>query len=227
MPTVLITGANRGIGFEFARQYADGGWRVIATCRDPANAGELSALGGDIEVHGLDVTDHVRIQALAKSLERSAIDLLLSNAGVSGPRPNPFGGIDYQSWMEVLSVNAMSPLKLCECFVDHVARSDLKRIVAVTSKMGSIAENSSGGSYIYRSSKTALNAVMKSLSVELASRRVIVAVLHPGWVRTDMGGPGALIEARTSVAGMRQVIAGLKLEDSGGFFNYDGAGIPW
>ena len=227
MPTVLITGANRGIGFEFARQYADGGWRVIATCRDPANAGELSALGGDIEVHGLDVTDHARIQALAKSLERSAIDLLLSNAGVSGPRPNPFGGIDYQSWMEVLSVNAMSPLKLCECFVDHVARSDLKRIVAVTSKMGSIAENSSGGSYIYRSSKTALNAVMKSLSVELASRRVIVAVLHPGWVRTDMGGPGALIEARTSVAGMRQVIAGLKLEDSGGFFNYDGAGIPW
>ena len=227
MPTVLITGANRGIGFEFARQYADGGWRVIATCRDPANAGELSALGGDIEVHGLDVTDHVRIQALAKSLERSAIDLLLSNAGVSGPRPNPFGGIDYQSWMEVLSVNAMSPLKLCECFVDHVARSDLKRIVAVTSKMGSIAENSSGGSYIYRSSKTALNAVMKSLSVELASRRVIVAVLHPGWVRTDMGGPGALIEARTSVAGMRQVIAGLKLEDSGGFFNYDGTGIPW
>ena len=227
MPTVLITGANRGIGFEFARQYADGGWRVIATCRDPANAGELSALGGDIEVHGLDVTDHVRIQALAKSLERSAIDLLLSNAGVSGPRPNPFGGVDYQSWMEVLSVNAMSPLKLCECFVDHVARSDLKRIVAVTSKMGSIAENSSGGSYIYRSSKTALNSVMKSLSVDLASRRVIVAVLHPGWVRTDMGGPGALIEARTSVAGMRQVIAGLKLEDSGGFFNYDGAGIPW
>ena len=203
MPTVLITGANRGIGFEFARQYADGGWRVIATCRDPANAGELSALGGDIEVHGLDVTDHVRIQALAKSLERSAIDLLLSNAGVSGPRQNPFGGIDYQSWMEVLSVNAMSPLKLCECFVDHVARSDFKRIVAVTSKMGSIAENSSGGSYIYRSSKTALNAVMKSLSVELASRRVIVAVLHPGWVRTDMGGPGALIEARTSVTGMR------------------------
>ena len=227
MPTVLITGANRGIGFEFARQYADGGWRVIATCRDPANAGELSALGGDIEVHGLDVTDHVRIQALAKSLERSAIDLLLSNAGVSGPRPDPFGGIDYQSWMEVLSVNAMSPLKLCECFIDHVARSDFKRIVAVASKMGSIAENSSGGSYIYRSSKTALNAVMKSLSVDLASRRVIVAVLHPGWVRTDMGGPGALIEARTSVAGMRQVIAGLKLEDSGGFFNYDGAGIPW
>ena len=227
MPTVLITGANRGIGFEFARQYADDGWRVIATCRDPANAGELSALGGDIEVHGLDVTDHVRIQALANSLKRSAIDLLLSNAGISGPRPNPFGGIDYQSWTEVLSVNAMSPLKLCECFVDHVARSDLKRVVAVTSKMGSIAENNSGGSYIYRSSKTALNAVMKSLSVELASRRVIVAMLHPGWVKTDMGGPGALIEARTSVAGMRQVIAGLKLDDSGGFFNYDGAGIPW
>ncbi len=227
MPTVLITGANRGIGFEFARQYASDGWRVIATCRDPAKAGELSALGGDIEVHGLDVTDHARIQALAKSLKQSAIDLLLSSAGIYGPRSVPLGGVDYQSWAEVLRVNAMSPLKLSECFVDHVARSDLKQIVAVTSKMGSIADNTSGGSYIYRSSKTALNAVMKSLSVDLAPSRVIVAVLHPGWVRTDMGGPRGLIEAKASVTGMRQVIAGLKPEDSGGFFNYDGAGIPW
>jgi NAD(P)-dependent dehydrogenase (short-subunit alcohol dehydrogenase family) len=203
MPTVLITGANRGIGLEFACQYAGDGWRVIATCRDPAKAGELSALGGDIEVHRLDVTDQARIQALAKSLKRSAVDLLLSSAGVYGPRPTQLGGVDYQSWMEVLHVNAMSPLKLCECFVDHVARSDLKRIVAVSSKMGSIADNTSGGSYIYRSSKTALNVVMKSLSVDLASRRVIVAVLHPGWVRTDMGGPSALIEVKTSVTGMR------------------------
>jgi len=227
MPTVLITGASRGLGFEFARQYAADGWRVIATYRDSVGGGTLSDLGNRVYVHALDVTDHDHIQALARTLKRESIDLLLNNAGIYGPRPQPLGGVDYDAWTEVIRVNAMAALKVCECFVDHVARSDLKRIVAVTSRMGSITDNDSGGCYIYRSSKAALNAVMKSLSVDLRPRGITVAVLHPGWVRTDMGGPSALIDPEESISGMRKVIAGLTLEDSGRFFTYDGAEIPW
>ncbi len=227
MPTVLITGANRGLGLEFARQYAADGWRVIATCREPASARDLAGLDGAVDVHALDVTDHARIQALAKTLKRDAIDVLLNGAGVYGPRPAPLGGVDYAAWSEVLRVNAMAPLKVSESFVDHVARGDLKRIVTITSRMGSIADNDSGGSYIYRSSKAALNAVMKSLSVDLRPRGITVVVIHPGWVKTDMGGPSALIEPGQSISAMRTVIAGLTPEDTGRFFNYDGPEIPW
>lgn len=227
MTTVLITGANRGLGLEFARQYAADGWRVIATCRDPAGARELAGLGGAVNIHALDVTDHARIHALAKTLKRDAIDVLINGAGVYGPRPVPLGGVDYAAWGEVLRVNAMAPLTVSESFDDHVARSDLKRIVTITSRMGSIADNDSGGSYIYRSSKAAVNAVMKSLAGDLKSKGITVAVVHPGWVRTDMGGPEATIDVTKSVTGMRAVIAGLKESDSGRFFNYEGTEIPW
>lgn len=227
MPTVFITGASQGLGLEFARQYAADGWRVIGTCREPATADALAHLQGDVEIHPLDVTDHDQIQALAKTLKRQTIDVLLNNAGIYGPRPTPFGHVDYEAWRQVMNVNAMAPLKVCESFVDHVAAGDLKIMAALTSKMGSIADNSSGGSYIYRSSKVALNAVMKSLAVDLESRGITVFVLHPGWVKTDFGGPSALISADESVSGMRSVISGARLDDSGAFFNYDGKSIPW
>lgn len=227
MPTVLITGASRGLGLEFARQYAADGWHVIATCRDPARARDLRGLGDTVDVFALDVTDHGQVQGLAKKLKRDPIDVLLNSAGIYGPRPVPFGGVDYGAWADVFRVNAMAPLKVCECFVDHVARSDLKRMVTVTSGMGSIGGNDSGGSYIYRSSKAALNQVMKTLSVDLRARGITVVVLHPGWVRTDMGGPSALIDAPESVTGMRAVIAGLGAADNGRFYNYDGTEIPW
>jgi len=227
MPTVLITGANRGIGLEFTRQYAADGWRVIATCRDPARARDLRGLEGTVDVLALDVTDHAQVQGLAKKLKRDPIDVLLNSAGIYGPRPVPFGGVDYGAWAEVFRVNAMAPLKVCECFVDHVAHSDQKLMVAVTSRMGSIGGNDSGGSYIYRSSKAALNQVMKTLSVDLRPRGISVVVLHPGWVRTDMGGPSAAIDTPESVTGMRAVIAGLGPADNGCFYNYDGAEIPW
>jgi len=227
MPTVLITGANRGLGLEFARQYAADGWHVIATCRDPANARDLKKMDGSIEIHALDVTDHAQVQDLARTLKRKAIDLLLNSAGIYGPRPVPFGDVDYEAWAEVFNVNAMAPLKVCECFVDHVARSDLKLMVAVSSRMGSIGGNDTGASYIYRSSKAALNQVMKTLSIDLAPREITVVVLHPGWVRTDMGGPSAQIDALESVTGMHKVIAGLDRADNGRFFNYDGTEIPW
>ncbi|NQV46781.1 MAG: SDR family oxidoreductase [Rhodospirillaceae bacterium] len=227
MPTVFITGANRGLGLEFARQYAADGWRVMATCRNPKEAKELKALSGDVSIRALDVADHGKIQSLAKSLKKEPIDVLLCNAGVYGPRPDKLGGIDYAAWEEVMRINAMSPLKVCECFRDHVVASDLKKIAAVSSKMGSIGDNESGGGYIYRSSKAALNSAMKSLAVDKKLRGVSVVVLHPGWVRTDMGGPNGLIDADTSVAGMRRVIDGLNLENTGRFCNYDGTEIPW
>ena len=227
MSTVLVTGANRGIGLEFVRQYLADGWRVLATCRNPRAAKDLATLRGDIQVHALDVTDHSAIEDLGATLKREAIDVLINNAGVYGPRSSALRNVDYLGWVEVFQINTMAALKVSETFLDHVARSDLKRIVALTSKMGSIADNRSGGSYIYRSSKAALNAVMKSLAVDLAPRGILVGILHPGWVRTDMGGPGALIDAEVSVSGMRKVISSFRPDTSGSFFNYDGSPIPW
>jgi NAD(P)-dependent dehydrogenase (short-subunit alcohol dehydrogenase family) len=227
VPTCLITGANRGIGLEFAKQYAAEGWQVIATCRKPDEAKALAHLEGDVQIHALDVSDFARIEALSRKLAGVAIDLLINNAGIYGPRVVPYGSVDYSAWSEVMRVNVMAPLKMSAVFADAVARSQMRLIVAVTSKMGSIADNTSGGSYIYRSSKAALNAVMKSLAIDLRSKGIVVAVLHPGWVRTDMGGSAAQIDAFESVAGMREVIAGLRDRDSGCFFNYDGAELPW
>jgi NAD(P)-dependent dehydrogenase (short-subunit alcohol dehydrogenase family) len=227
MPTVLITGASRGLGLEFARQYANDAWRVIATCRDPAAAADLKAVEGAVDIHALDVTDHKAIRALARTLEGRAVDLLINNAGIFGPDDFAFGDMDYGAWAEVIGVNTLAPYAVTECFAGHVAASDLKTVVAVTSRMGSIASIDKGSSCIYRSSKAALNAVMKGLSHELKALGITVAVLHPGWVKTDMGGPDASIDAPVSVSGLRQVIAGLKPGDSGKFFNYDGDEIPW
>ncbi|HER25531.1 MAG TPA: SDR family oxidoreductase [Rhodospirillales bacterium] len=227
MPTALITGASRGLGLEFTRQYAADGWRIIATCSDSLKAQGLAPLQGDVEVHTLDVTDNAQVQALAKTLKKEPIDLLINNAGLYGPRPVKLGGVDYASWADVMRVNAMAPLKVSECFLDHIVAGNLKKIVAISSKMGSMTDNEAGGGYIYRSSKAALNAVMKSLSIDLKPRGITVAILHPGWVRTDLGGPGGLIEAEESVTGMRRVIDGLTVDSTGQFFNYDGSEISW
>jgi NAD(P)-dependent dehydrogenase (short-subunit alcohol dehydrogenase family) len=223
----MITGASRGLGLEFARQYANDAWRVIATCRDPAGAADLEAVEGALHIHALDVTDRDGLRALARTLEGQAVDLLINNAGIFGPDDMAFGDMDYGAWADVLGVNALAPYAVTECFAGHVAASDLKTVVSITSRMGSIASIDKGGACIYRSSKAALNAVMKGLSHELKSMGITVAVLHPGWVKTDMGGPDASIDAPVSVSGLRRVIAGLKPGDSGKFFNYDGDEIPW
>ena len=227
MPTTLITGANRGLGLEFVRQYAADGWRVLAACRDPGHAGALAGVTGTVQIHALDVTDGAQIAALARTLEGKAIDLLLSNAGIYGPRPSTLGSVDYEAWEEVMRVNVMAPLRIAESFADHVARSERKLIVTISGDKGSIADNRSGGSYIYRSSKSAVNAVMKNLSIELGPRGITVVVLHPGWVKTDMGGAGAPVDARVSIAGMRKVIADLREGDTGRFLNYEGEELRW
>ena len=226
MPTVFITGANRGIGLEFVRQYAAEGWRVIAACRRPDAAEALAAIAGKVEVHGLDVTDEVGIDALGATLAHDSIDVLVNNAGILH-RGDGLGRIDTAAWIETFRVNAIAPLRVAERLLPAVLKGDQKRIVSITSQMGSIADNSSGGYYSYRTSKAALNMAMKSLAVDLKPRKVIVAVFHPGWVKTDRGGAGAAVEPADSVAGMRRKIAALTPADSGGFFRYDGENLPW
>ncbi|MEE9251638.1 MAG: SDR family NAD(P)-dependent oxidoreductase, partial [Alphaproteobacteria bacterium] len=168
MPTVLLTGANRGLGLEFARQYAAAGWRVLATCRAPEKAAELSALGDGVGLYELDVTDRARIEALAEELEGEAIDLLINNAGVYGSlKAQELGSIDLDLWIEVLRVNTLAPLKMAECFLPHLKAGKRKVIASITSRMGSIGDNDVGGHYIYRSSKAALNAAAKSLAIDL------------------------------------------------------------
>jgi NAD(P)-dependent dehydrogenase (short-subunit alcohol dehydrogenase family) len=226
MPTVLITGANRGIGLELVRQYAADGWDVIATCRDPKDAGELKKLKGEIRIETLEVTDQKQVKALAKKLKDADIDVLLNNAGMLTGY-EAFGKTDAQSWLKTLHVNTVAPLQIAEAFLEHVARFDQKKIVSITSGMGSIGRGPEGGSYAYRSSKAGLNMVMATAANDLKSRKVVVAVISPGWVKTDMGGPSASITPKTSAEGIRKVIAKLGPKTSGHFFNYSGEEIPW
>jgi NAD(P)-dependent dehydrogenase (short-subunit alcohol dehydrogenase family) len=231
MPSALITGANRGLGLEFARQYLDDGWQVYAACRDPKSASELRRLA-DASDHklrtiALDVTDTTSVKAAAAELEGRAIDLLLNNAGVGGPRGQSIGNIDYETWARVLDVNTVGPMRVAEAFVENVAQSERKLIVTITSGMGSIADNTSGGAFAYRSSKAAVNMVMRSLAIDLAPRGITCVVVNPGWVQTDMGGPHATLAATDSVTRLRRLIDSLGSAQSGKFFNYDGREYAW
>jgi NAD(P)-dependent dehydrogenase (short-subunit alcohol dehydrogenase family) len=231
MPSVLITGANRGLGLEFARQYLADGWQVYATCRDPDAASELRGLaaagGQKLRILPLDVTDIASVKAAAGELDGKAIDLLINNAGVGGARGQTIGNIDYDAWGKVFDVNSMGPTRVSEAFVDHVARSERKLIVTLTSGMGSIADNTSGGSIAYRSSKAAVNMVMRSLAIDLAPRGVTCVVVNPGWVQTDMGGPNATLTPAESVSRLRRLIDTLRPAQSGKFFNHDGREYAW
>ena len=180
-----------------------------------------------LRILAMDVTDSASIHAAATELDGQAIDLLLNNAGIIGPRGQTIGNIDYEAWAEVLAVNTMGPMRVSEAFVEHVARSDRKLIVTLTSGMGSIADNTSGGSILYRSSKAAVNMVMRSLAIDLAPRGITCVVINPGWVRTDMGGTNATLDPSESISRMRRVIATLGPELSGKFFNHTGREYPW
>jgi NAD(P)-dependent dehydrogenase (short-subunit alcohol dehydrogenase family) len=227
MSTVLITGANRGLGLEFTRQYAAAGWKVLATCRDPQNATELNTIAGEIQVLPLDITDYLAIETVSRILRAEKIDLLLNNAGLYGSRAVAFGETDYEDWFDVFRVNTQAPLKMAECFVEQVANSDKKLIVSISSRLGSIGENDEGQQYTYRSTKAALNAINKSMSVDLVERGITTVVLHPGWAQTDMGGPNAAVDPVDSVAGMRSVIDNLTTADTGRNISYDGSSIDW
>jgi NAD(P)-dependent dehydrogenase (short-subunit alcohol dehydrogenase family) len=223
VPTVLITGCDTGLGLEFARQYAADGHRVLATCLDPDRAAATRAIRGDIKVVKLDISDHRAIKALALELREEAIDILLSNAGIGRPHPS-FGETDYANWRRILEVNLIGPMKLAESFVEHVAKSELKVMAFVSSRMGSIGLNLTGGSYAYRSSKAGLNAVVKSLAIDLAPRRICCLALHPGCAKTE---PGARVEVDASVAGMRGVIFRAGRHHTGSFLTYSDQPLPW
>ncbi|MEJ2644241.1 MAG: SDR family oxidoreductase [Gammaproteobacteria bacterium] len=231
MPSVLVTGANRGLGLEFVRQYADSGWRVYACCRKPEQAQALNELAAGtqaVSVHPLDVADHHQIDALGRTLGSEPLDVLLNNAGTyGGHEQQNLGNLDYESWAHTFQVNTMGPVRMVERLLDNLERSQRRLVVTITSLMGSIADNTSGGSYLYRTSKAALNAAMKSVALDVAPRGVHVLLLHPGWVRTDMGGPNALITPQESVRTIRQRVEMFTPDQSGDFLNYDGHEYPW
>lgn len=230
MATILVTGANRGIGLEFVKHYLDRGEQVIGTYRDIVSSDKLIQMGevyDSLKTLTLDVSSDESLKYFSDQLGDIPIDIFINNAGVYGPRNSTFNNVDEKNWIPVLRINAIAPLILTQLIIENLRRSSVKKLIYITSKMGSIDDNKGGGSYVYRSSKTTLNAVVKNISIDLAREEMLVALLHPGWVRTDMGGPNGLIDTNTSVSGMIKVIDGLEQSLSGSFFNYDGTEIPW
>ncbi len=229
MPSIMITSANRGLGLEFVRQYAADGWTIFAACRNPDAADDLHELtrSGSITVLPIDVTDLSSVRHAAAGLNGESIDVLLNSAGIIGKPGQRTGHIDYESWEQVLNVNTMGPLRVTEAFVEHVARSERKLIVTITSGLGSLTDNTSGGSIPYRSSKAAVNMAMRSAAIDLAPRGIACVLVNPGWVKTDMGGPGAPLTPSESVAALKSLIATFGLSHSGKFFHYDGREYAW
>ena len=222
--TVLITGANRGIGLEYARQFAAKGYQVIGTARDPADAKELAEVAGRVEQ--LDVTDPASVAGLAKRLDGNPIDILVNNAGVFDRGDVSLDKVDFQMMERTLAVNALGPLRVVQSLLPNLRKGKRKTIVSMSSQLGSI-ENSNGRWYAYRSSKAALNQINKTLSAELGAEGFVCVVLHPGWVRTDMGGPGATYSPEESVSGLVAVIEKLGPADNGRFYDFKGNPIPW
>ena len=225
MPTVLITGANRGLGHEFARQYLEDGWHVIAVQRSGADA--LASLPGQdrLDVHVASLVDDDALAGVVRAIDGRTIDVLINNAG--GMNDKGFGHFDRDAWHALFDINVFTPLALAEMLVDQVARAEHGRIVTVSSILGSMGKNSSGGMYAYRASKAAVNAIMRSMALDLSGRGVTCAALHPGWVQTDMGGADATLTPAESVTGMRSVIDTLDADFAGTLIDWRGRTLPW
>lgn len=230
MPTLLITGANRGIGLELCKQYLNEGWYVHACCRKPKKAKALNTLADEnnkLTVHKLEVTKEKQMDALKKTLKGKPVDILINNAGVHALGASQFGKTDDKAWEEAVAVNLIAPMKMMEHFVENVAMSNQKIIASMSSKMGSMNDNDSGGAYAYRATKAALNAVMVSAAHDLCHLNITALILHPGWVRTDMGGPHGEISVKQSGEMLRKILNDCDITDSGKFFDIDGTVIHW
>lgn len=225
MPTILITGANRGIGLALTESYLKDGWRVLATTRSP---GATVANGAEPLV--LDVTDSDSIASLKAQLKGIPIDVLWNNAGVYLDKNTSLSEINDEDWVRTFEINTISPIRIAEALNENVAASDRKIMAFTTSKMGSLTHNGMGA-YAYRSSKAALNMAVRCVEKDFSTHGISCLLLHPGHVRTDLGGSEGAIDVNTSVAGMRTVVdqvnAANREDFSGGFFDYDGASIPW
>lgn len=227
--TIFITGASRGLGLEFVRQYASDNWQVIASCRNLGQAKELHHLAhyfGNVTLVQLDVTNPIQLQQLSEKYLGMPIDLLINNAGVYDDE-GELGDISIDSMKTAFLTNAIAPLKVTEALLSNVSKSHLKTIVSLSSKMGSIKDNQSGGSYSYRTSKAALNMVMKNLAVDLKDKNIKIFTLHPGWVKTDMGGPSAMISPEQSVSNIRSLLLRLTERESGNFYDHLGNQLEW
>jgi NAD(P)-dependent dehydrogenase (short-subunit alcohol dehydrogenase family) len=228
--TVLVTGANRGIGLEFVRQYLERNFRVLAACRTPRAAKHLAELKQSrpdaLEVLPLEVTDEQSVTTLAQSLAGKAIDVLINNAGILGGDQQTLESMNYAAWKETFAVNAIAPFRLTVSLLPNLKLSRRPRVITLSSQMGSLQRTTSGY-YAYQSSKAALNKVMQGLAVDLRSAGIIVCPVHPGWVQTDMGGAGATLTVEQSVGGLIRVIDRLTASDSGRFFQWDGSEHPW
>jgi len=228
MPTVLITGANRGIGYEFARQYAADGWSVHGGARDPDQADALRDLNdGSVTVHELDVTRHDQIADVAAALQGTPIDLLINNAGMWIGEDEHFGGFTNEQWMQQFRVHVFGTMAMCEAFVDHVAASEKKLMVNISSGNGCFGWPRGAGDYPYDTSKAALNLITKGLSTDLKDKAITVMCFTPGNVATDMSGPDADIQPEQSITGMRGVIDRLDMSQTGTFIRYNGNVMPW
>jgi NAD(P)-dependent dehydrogenase (short-subunit alcohol dehydrogenase family) len=222
--TVVITGANRGLGLEFAKQYSAAGWNVIGTARRPDTAKKLHSLG--VHVMQLDVTQQESVDRLARDLEGQPIDLLINNAGIF-PMATTVPEIDFDDVTRTLDVNTVGPMRVTQALLDNLRKGNSKKIINITSNLGSIEANTDGRFYGYRESKAALNMFTRSLAAELRDEGFTCVVMNPGWVQTDMGGPNAPLQPQESIAGMRAVIDRLTPADSGTFWTHAGQQMPW
>lgn len=228
--TILITGANRGIGLGFVEQYAQQQNHVIACCREPNQAKDLQALKNQyswIDIYPLDITKQSQIDGLKQNLKNVSIDYLINNAGIYGVKGECLGTITKKNMFDAFLTNTCGTLMLCQSMLELVELSNEKLIVTISSSMGSISGNQYGNAYAYRASKNALNAVMKSLSIDVRSKNIRVLILHPGWVKTELGGPKAEISVQESVSGMCKVIANSAVLESGAFYDYQGNMVNW
>lgn len=227
---VLITGSNRGIGLEFVRQFLEEGWRVYATCRRPAEAESLHMLTGlhnALSIHRLDIGNPEDIRNISWEMNNVPLDLLINNAGVYLEKGAAgLGFIHYDHWLRTLEINTLGAVRVTEALLDNIGRSEKKMVAVLSSQMGSLADLRDAGSYCYRSSKAALNAAMQGMAVELRERQIGVLILHPGEVMTRMGSETG-ITPQKSVRGMREVIDGFTLAQSGSFLQYDGMTMEW
>ena len=228
MPTVVITGASRGIGLEFVRQYLDENWIVHACARDPGNADKLAGLDCDrLKVHQLDVTNHDQIANVAKSLDGAPVYLLINNAGMWLGEAEAYGRFTDEAWMEEFRVHVLGTMAMSEALKGNVASSDRKLIINISSGNGRLGWDENGTDYPYNTSKAALNMLTKGLSLELVDKGITVVAFTPGFVATDMSGPDADLSPQESIAGMKSVIAGLDKASTGAFLRYNGESLPW